>query len=194
MSLSTPDISVPEVETGRLLLRAFRPSDLEDFARIRADSDVMRYIGNGTPHTREQTMERMQANVARWRTNGFGHWAVVEKSTGELMGWCGLARLDETPEVEVGYGFARKFWGTGAATEAARASLRFGFEELGLEQIAAVAIPENTASRRVMEKLGMTYLRRAHYYGAEVVYYALTRAEFRHGDVTYVLHKRGKME
>ncbi|HEV2705378.1 MAG TPA: GNAT family N-acetyltransferase [Pyrinomonadaceae bacterium] len=194
MSLSTDELSIPELETERLRLRAFRPTDLDAFARLRADPEVMRYIGTGTPHTREQSLERMQANIARWRTNGFGHWAVVEKSSGELMGWCGLARLDETPEVEVGYGLARRFWGAGAATEAARASLRFGFEQLGLERIAAVAFPENTASRRVMEKLGMTYLRRAHYYGAELVYYALTRSRFRHADAPYVLHKHGKMK
>ena len=194
MSLSTAEVSIPVVETERLVLRAFGLSDLDDFARLRADAEVMRYIGTGTPHTREQTLERLRANVGRWHANGFGHWAVVEKSSRELMGWCGLARLDETPEVEVGYGLGRKFWGAGAATEVARASLRFGFEEHGLERIAAVAMPSNTASRRVMEKLGMRYLRDAHYYGAEVVYYAVARAEFRHSDAPYVLHKRGKMK
>ena len=187
------ELDVPEIETARLRLRMFRDEDLDAYAAMRADAEVMRYIKSGGL-TREQSVERWQTNLLRWRQNGFGNWAVTEKATGELMGWCGLGRLEETPDAEVGYGFAKKFWNTGAATEAARAGLRFGFEEAGLERIVAIAIPENTASRRVMEKLGMKYVKQAHHYDFEVVYYAITRDEFRHGDAPYVLRKSGKMK
>ncbi len=180
----------PEVETARLLLRPFLPSDLEPFYALRADPEVMRYIGAGAPQTREQSDAWQERNARRWRGEGFGMWAVVEKGGGGLIGWCGLGRLEDTEEVEVGYGLARRAWGRGLATEGARASLRYGFEQCRLARIVAVALPENTASRRVLEKLGMRFVKPAHYYGVDVVYYDITRREFRPDASPYVLHER----
>lgn len=187
-------MSVPEIETARLRLRGFAPADVEGFAALRADPEVMRYIGKGRPQTRVEAEGWLDKNVARWRDNGFGMWAVVDRAAGEFVGWCGLARLEEGEEVEVGYGFARGAWGRGFATEGARASLRFGFETCRLERIVAVAIPENAASRRVMEKLGMRYVRRAHHYGVDVAYHAVTRREFPPDDSPYVLHQTPENE
>jgi RimJ/RimL family protein N-acetyltransferase len=173
------ELTVPEIETTRLRLRAFAPADFDAFAAMRADPEVMRYIGTGEPQDRARSEAWLGKNEQRWRRNGFGMWAAEHKELGRVIGWCGLVFLDETPEVEVGYGFARDFWGRGLATEAARRSLRFGFEGMGLGRIVAIAQPENVASRRVMEKLGMRYERPAHYYGADVAYYSITRGEFR---------------
>ncbi|WP_316787572.1 GNAT family N-acetyltransferase [Thermoleptolyngbya oregonensis] len=86
--------------------------------------------------------------------------------------------LDSTPEIEVGYVLDCPFWGRGLATEAARASLQFGFDTLGLERIVAIARPENHASQRVMQKLGMTYEKDAFYYNCAVVYWAIAREHF----------------
>jgi ribosomal-protein-alanine N-acetyltransferase len=167
-----------EIETARLRLRPFREDDLDALAVIRADPEVMRYIGAGTPQDRETTRVYIEKNRA-WTARGLGMSAVEFKGReGFLLGWCGLAPLEETEEVEVGYGFAREHWSQGLATEAARAALAYGFDALALEKIAAVAYPENLASRRVMEKLGMKYLRPAFFYGVNVVYYAITRQEF----------------
>jgi RimJ/RimL family protein N-acetyltransferase len=95
------------------------------------------------------------------------------------MGFCGLQFLDNTPEIEVGYRLARRFWGMGFATEAARESLRYGFEELGLDRIVAVVQPENIASCRVVEKIGLRYVKDARFYQTDVKYYAITREEYR---------------
>lgn len=138
----------------------------------------MRFI-TGVPSTREQAQAALAKHLNRWQVHGFGHWAVRFKNDRRLLGWCGLDFLDTTPEIEVGYGLARPHWGLGISTEAARASLEYGFEQLHLDRIVAVAYPENTASRHVMEKLGMTYVKDGFYYGANLVYYEIASADFK---------------
>ncbi|HYE66345.1 MAG TPA: GNAT family N-acetyltransferase [Pyrinomonadaceae bacterium] len=178
---------MPEIETARLRLRGFTQDDLDDLLLIRSDPEVMRYIGTGAPATREQTQARINNHLAQWEQHGFGQWAVVHKGHGKLIGWCGLGFLERTPEVEIGYGFDKPYWGMGIASEAAAATLRYGFERLQLESIVAVAMPENIGSWRVMEKLGMKYVKRAHYYETDVLYYAISREEYRPGESPYIL-------
>jgi ribosomal-protein-alanine N-acetyltransferase len=118
---------------------------------------------------------------------GFGMSALIGKADGEMVGWGGLQPLEESGEIEVGYGFAKDFWGRGYATETAAACLRYGFEQAGLTRIVAVAIPENTASRHVMEKLGMKFEGETLHYGSKCVLYAITRAEFTPRPGVYVV-------
>ena len=183
-------MTVPEIETERLLLRAFTPEDFEAFAGMRADAGVMRFIGQPVgPQTLEQARAWQEKNDRRWQDNGFGMWAVVERATGELAGWCGLSRLEDTQEVEVGYGLARRAWGRGLATEAARASLRYGFERMGLTRIVAVVNPANHASRHVVEKLGLRHVKVARHYGADLDYFEISRADFQPSAAPYVLRE-----
>jgi ribosomal-protein-alanine N-acetyltransferase len=168
-----------EIETARLSMSPFAWSDLEELAIIRADPEVMRYIGTGKPHDMEQVRVSLERKMQIWEQHNFGQWAVRYQGNEKLLGWCGLDFLDETPEIEVGYGFAREFWGQGMAAEAARASLRYGFSQMSLEHIAAVAMHENIASQRVMQKIGMKFIRHAFFYDYDVVYYSITRDEFR---------------
>jgi RimJ/RimL family protein N-acetyltransferase len=174
------------LETERLVLRQFTMDDLDELFRLRADPEVMRYIGD---QSRERVAQRLGYYISHYDSHGFGMWAVMHKRTGTMIGWCGLVFLDETPEVEVGYGVARDYWGQGLMTEAAHASLRYGFEKIGLERIVAVAMPENLASRRIMEKLGMRFEKNAHHYGHDLVYYAIGRDAFRAGESLYLLHE-----
>ena len=177
----------PEIETARLRLCPFTPEDLDEFCRIRSDAEVMRFIG-GSASTREQTEAALTTHLRRWEEHGFSHWAVrFKKNPTLLLGWCGLDFLDTTSEIEVGYGLARNYWGLGIATEAAEATLRFGFEHLKLDRIVAVTYPQNTQSRRVMEKLGMTRVKNGFYYGAEMVYYQIVRREFQPSAAKFVL-------
>ncbi|MBV9957576.1 MAG: GNAT family N-acetyltransferase [Acidobacteria bacterium] len=163
------------LETTRLLLRKFTMDDLDELAQLRADPSVWKYIGE---QSRAKVEERLRYYISLYEPHGFGMWAVVHKAEARLIGWCGLVFLDETPEVEVGYGIARAYWGQGLVTEAAEAALDYGFHKIGLERIVAVALPENTASRRVMEKLGMKYQRNVMHYGFDCAYYSITRDEF----------------
>ena len=166
------------LETERLLLRPFARHDLDEFASINADADVMRYIGDGKPQTRAQTEMRLNSILSHWDQHGFGLWAVVERASNALIGFCGLQYLDNTAEIEIGYRLAKQFWGTGFATEAASATLRYAFEVLGLDRIVAVVQPENFASQSVIKKIGLRYVKDTRFYNSDVEYYAITRSEF----------------
>jgi RimJ/RimL family protein N-acetyltransferase len=165
------------VETARLLLRPLTSADLDGFAAMNADPDVMRYIGDGKPQTRGQTHLRIYAILDHWDQHGFGLCAIVDRVTRAFIGFCGLQYLDNTSEIEVGYRLAKPFWGAGLATEAARASLRQGFDEFGLDRIVAVVQPGNIASQRVLEKIGLRFVEDARFYNTDVKYYAITREE-----------------
>jgi RimJ/RimL family protein N-acetyltransferase len=178
-------VIMPEIETSRLYLRQFSMADLNDLSAIRSDPEVMRFIGTGQPHSVDQVKESLEHILAGWKQHGFGRWAVVHKPDKKLIGWSGLAFLDETDEIEIGYGIAKDYWGRGFTTEAAAASIRYGFEELKLNRIVAVAMPENIASRRVMEKIGMKYEKTGHWYEAELVYYAISQDGYEPGDAVY---------
>jgi RimJ/RimL family protein N-acetyltransferase len=109
---------------------------------------------------------------------GYAWWAVELKTTGALAGWNGLQYLPDTRETEIGYLLDRFLWGQGLATEGARVGLRYGFDELRLPEIIALAHPENLASRRVMEKLGMRFAGPAEYFGMQMARYTLDAGSF----------------
>lgn len=154
-----------------------QPNDVDALAALCANPDVMRYVGHSV-RTREETETELHRMMAHWQAHGFSIWKLVEKETGGFVGRAGLIYLDNTPEIEVGYALDCPFWGRGLATEAARVSLQFGVDTLGLERIVAIARPENLASQRVMQKLGMTYEKDAFYYNCEVVYWAIAHEKF----------------
>lgn len=167
-----------DIETERLLLRRFKSRDLDDFALLNADPEVMRYIGGGRPQSKAQTQMRLNAILDHWEQHGFGLWAAVDKPSRAMIGFCGIQYLDSTSEIEIGYRLDKRFWGRGLATEAAGASLRYAFEQLGLDRIVAVVHPENVASQSVIDKIGLKYVKDARFYNTDVEYYAITREEF----------------
>lgn len=174
-----------EIETERLLLRMFRPDDLDDLARMFSDPQVMKYVGDGNTVSREETRKALESIIKHWQTHGFGRWVAEDLSSHEFLGFGGLRSLLGTPEVV--YHFATPQWGRGLATELARASLRFGFEERSFDRIVAIAKPKNLASIHVMEKLGMRYQMETSYYSIEVIQYEITRLEFDPGNSAYRL-------
>ena len=153
-------IDVPELETRRLRLRRWRTADLEPFAALNADREVVRYL-SGTPLTREQSDALAGQIVQHFEDHGFGLWAVEVKDEAPMAGFIGLSYPYSLPEVmptvEVGWRLARDKWGRGLASEGAAECLQFAFEALGLGQVCSIYDPENVASRRVMEKLGMHF-------------------------------------
>ncbi len=164
------------LETERLNLRPLNEDDIDAIYAMRSDADVMRFIRE--PQNRQESANWVELVSSRWATEQIGFCAMLEKSSNEFVGWCGLWQLKETGEIEVGYAVAKEFWGKGYATEAAIAFLNYAFERLQLERIAAVAQPGNAASRRVMEKLGMRYDYTGEFYGSNLVHYSITREEF----------------
>jgi ribosomal-protein-alanine N-acetyltransferase len=163
-------------------MRQIVHDDLEALASMNADPDVMRYIGDGKPQSLEQAQLRISAITNHWEKHGFGLCAVLDRATSDFAGFCGLQYLDDTSEIEVGYRFKKRFWGMGLATEAAQASLEYGFGRLGLDRIVAVVHPENLASQHVVDKLGLRYIKDARYYDTLLRYYAITREQYNLND------------
>lgn len=145
------------LETERLILRHWTLADTQAMFEICRDAEVMRYIGTGKPYTSPDEAEKfLRWAIEYQKENGFCRWAAVEKASEKIVGSCGFAYPHGTPEVELGYLFHRAFWGKGFATEAARAVLNYGFEKLGFREIIAITDLQNTASQRVLEKIGFT--------------------------------------
>lgn len=165
------------LETERLILRPMNETDIDDVFAMRRDDEIMRFI-------REPVVSRKEAEdwinmiSSRWTKDKIGFCSIIEKTSGKFTGWCGLWQLKENNEIEVGYAIAKDFWTKGFASEAADAVLNYAFNELGLETIVAVARPENTASRRVMEKIGMKFDYTGKFYERDLVHYSITKEEF----------------
>jgi RimJ/RimL family protein N-acetyltransferase len=146
------------IETARLLLRPWRDSDLAPFAEQNADPIVMRYLIG--PLTRDDSDAYAQRARQHFADHGFCKWAVEAPGVAPFIGAVGLSHVryeaSFTPAVEVAWRLNRPFWGQGYATEAARAAIEDGFTRVGLAEIVALTTLENTASQRVMQRLGMT--------------------------------------
>ena len=144
------------LETDRLTLRMLRESDFDAYAEMCADPEVMRYFPSG-PRSREGTLRELERCIALQEQHGFSLWATIEKSSGLLIGRCGLLpqSLQGSDEIEIAYLIARSRWGQGLATEAARAIRDHGFDQLGLDRLVSIIHRENLGSRRVAEKSGL---------------------------------------
>ena len=170
----------PVIETERLRLRGFTAEDKPDYAALRADPDVVRFLPGGealVPFAEEIADSRITAFRQGWSA-GFGVWAVEEKATGRFLGQTGLARLERSSDVEILYALARGGWGRGYAREAARAAVAFGFERVGLPRLTAFVVPENTGSCRVLEAVGFTATGESTYNGFTVAGYVLTAEDW----------------
>ena len=143
---------IPRLETERLSLRAFRQADLDAWAAISADPEVMRYLGG--PVSRADCWRALAVTLGHWFLKGFGMWAVERKSDGALIGRIGLLQPEGWTGLEVGWVLGRPYWGQGYASEAAAASLRYGFLTQAVDRIVSNIDPANTASQAVAQRLG----------------------------------------
>lgn len=147
-------MSIPELGTERLRLRAFREGDLDAVAAMCADPEVMRYLGDGRTLEREDAWRQMAMLVGHWDLRGFGMWAVEERASGAYVGRVGLHYPEGWPGREVGWVIARAHWGKGYATEAARAAIDHALGTLGWPQTISLIYRDNARSIRVAERLG----------------------------------------
>jgi ribosomal-protein-alanine N-acetyltransferase len=149
----------PELRTRRLLLRRWRDADRDAFAELNADCEVMEHFPEPLP--REESDALVDHIEVGFERHGFGFWAVELVATSEFIGFTGLAvaqfEAHFTPAVEVGWRLKRSAWGHGYATEAARAAMTYGFDEVGVRQIVSFTPANNMRSRAVMQRLGMSY-------------------------------------
>ncbi len=178
------DLNIAEVQrdwtvkTERLSFRPYTLEDLPQLVELRADPEVNRYLGGMERQNPEALAKRLRFYISCYASHGFGMCPMILSETAEVVGSAGLQPLDGTDEIEVGYSLAKEHWGRGLATEAAIGWLDLGFRVKGLQRIVAVADVQNAASRRVLEKLGLTYEKTERHYGTECAFYAIAREAY----------------
>jgi RimJ/RimL family protein N-acetyltransferase len=165
---------IDRIKTERLLLRQFRESDLDDYAEMCGDPEVMRYLGGATL-SRMEAWRNMATVVGHWQLRGFGLWAVEELESARLVGRVGCWRPDGWPGLELAWTLRRSFWGRGYATEAARSALDVAFTCLGQTHVISMIHSENKPSLRVARRLGMRLEGSAELLGNPVVVYGIRR-------------------
>lgn len=149
-------ITVPGLRTARLRLRAFSDADLEAYAAICADPEVMRHVGNGATVDREGAWRQMALFLGHWALRGHGLWAVERRDEGRLIGRVGFLSPEGWPGVEIAWLLSRDAWGHGYAHEAASAAIGFGRDQLGLGPLISLVRPANAPSKKLAERLGAT--------------------------------------
>ncbi len=160
-------------ESKRLYLSEYTKTDAQLLLELNSDPDVMKYIGPPRVDIKvaEESIKKL---IAYYSENpGLGVWAAFEKDTDEYIGFFELAHLDNTEEIEVGYRLHKKYWGKGYATEMSKVLIDYGFNKLGLNEIAGVTHPENIASQNVLLKCGLRYVKDAVFYGFLDKYYII---------------------
>lgn len=160
-------------ETERLILREFSPSEAAALYALNADPEVIRYTGDRA-FVDVAEARQLLATYDAYRERGYGRWSIYRKDSGEYIGFCGLAYRPETDEVDLGFRFYRRCWGSGYATEAGQRSLELGFGRYGLTKIVGRAIDGNSASQHVLTKLGMSPLSSFERDGRTWVQYEIT--------------------
>jgi len=165
------------IETRRLILRRLRVADAPELFRTVGDPDVMKYWVGGADRSTGSTERRIVEIEDHWKAHGFGDWGVVERKSGRLLGFSGLHHVADMVEVNMGYAFEKTKWRQGFGFETCQAVLDFGFQRLGLDMVVAVIWPDNGASIRLAEKLGLRFWKEFTWQGGERVIYRIFRDE-----------------
>lgn len=164
------------LETDRLTLRLLRESDLDAYAAMSADPEVMRFLSaGGGLLTRADAWRQMATYLGHWALRGYGTWAVEERATGAFVGRIGFHYPEGWPDRELGWTIARPFWGKGYASEAARAAIGHAFGTLGWSHVVSLIHPDNHRSERLAERLGYHVHGTADVVGLHLTMYRLDR-------------------
>lgn len=146
------------LQTERLILRELNTDDTENFYKLNLNPNVIKYTGNSAFKDIYEAKQFLE-NYPDYKLNGFGRWAVIDKSNNEFLGWCGLKYDKNRDETDIGFRFFEEHWNKGFATESAKSCIGYAFETLKLKTIVGRAMKENLASIKVLEKIGLKFER-----------------------------------
>ena len=163
------------LQTERLVLRMYREEDFEQHARLCADPEVTRYLGEGRPLNRFEAWRSMAMILGHWQLRGYGPWAVEERATGKFIGRIGFFYPEGWPGFELGWVLGRESWGKGYASEGARRALDYAFTEMGRDHVISLIHPENTASIKVAGRLGEKVEGQTELFGHAVLIYGINQ-------------------
>ena len=164
---------IPVLRTERLVLRAFTRHDFEAFAEIVSDPEVVRYLDDGAPISREECWRGMALFIGHWHLRGYGWWAVEDGHSGEFLGRIGLYNPEGWPGLEIGWLLRRDVWGAGLATEGATAALAYAFDVVGADHVISLIDHRKARSIRVADKIGERYEHRLEHKGKAVAVYGI---------------------
>lgn len=166
--------AIPTLLTERLRLRAFRQSDLDDYAALKADPEVVRYLGDtGQPWDRGRSWRHLAFLIGHWQLGGLGTWAVEHRESGAFLGAIGFSEPEGWPGLELAWTLAPRWWGHGYATEGARAALDHAFTVRKRDRVISLIHPDNHASIRVAERIGERLRDRIDHFGREMLRYGI---------------------
>lgn len=171
------------LETERLILRPFRPEDREAVLEFASNPQTQEHTGDPLRKDLNE-IDQLIENIwlKDYNTHGYGRFALIHKADNKIIGFSGIKYLPEADATDLGYRMLPEYWGKGLATESCRPVLDFAFNQIGLEEVIAFVEAANPASSRVLEKLGFTYVKTAHYPGETetepVLWYELTKNRY----------------
>lgn len=176
-SLKTNSITDEKIitQTERLIIREFQVLDIEPLAKILAKPEVMQFFSPTGPLSTKQTAVKIQSFLDSYQKNGYGKYALIHRQSGRLIGYCGIAveEIEGKLENELGYRFDSEFWGQGLATEAVKACLEYYFDKFKFDSVLGIVEPENKASIRVLDKVGMKFVKESILWGKVVYIYKI---------------------
>jgi len=167
-----------QLETQRLKLRPIAACDIEELHRLWIDPEVRRFLWDDVVISIECVTNEIDRSIDSFINEAFGLWALSTRASNEIIGFCGLRRFGSDADVELLYGLLPSHWHQGLATEASHAVLEYGFARLGLDLIYAGSDPPNTASQNVMQRLGMSFMKRIKINDLDADYFAISRHAF----------------
>ncbi|WP_214227801.1 GNAT family N-acetyltransferase [Pedobacter sp. B4-66] len=145
------------LETERLVVRQIEYTDLNRLNFICSDTELMKYVGDGKPLSKDQVKKWVEVTIINYAEKGFGNYAVVDKETNEVIGYCGLVFSIAINEIELIYALIKDYWNKGIGTEVAKAVLDYGLHTIKLKVIYASIDPENIPSQKILERIGFQF-------------------------------------
>ena len=173
-------------ETERLILREIMHSDLDGLFELDSDPLVVKYLDMAPLKTKEEAEKSIDYILKQYRERGIGRWAVIEKASGEFIGWSGLKLNQGENETlngkynfyDIGYRFIPRYWGKGYATESALVALDYGFKEMNYDTITGIALIGNIASNKVLQKIGLIHIEDFKYKNTQACWYELNKEDY----------------